>query len=91
MALPPSAGATNATEICPLPGVVTGWAGASGMVAGTTVAFDAGDSAESPMTLVAWTVHVYDLPFVSDCTEIGELVPELVPVAPPSLDVQVAV
>jgi hypothetical protein len=91
MALPPSAGATNATAICPLPAVVTGLAGVSGIVVGTTVALDAGDSLELPTTLVAWTVHVYDLLLVSDCTEIGELGPEAEPVAPPLLDVQVAV
>jgi hypothetical protein len=91
IALPPLFGATNATEIWPLPNVVTGWAGASGTVAGITVAIDAGDSAESPAALVAWTVHVYDLLLVRDCTEIGELEPVLLPKVPPLLDVQLAV
>ena len=47
IALPPLFGATKATEIWPLPKVATGWAGASGTVAGITVAADAGDVPQS--------------------------------------------
>lgn len=40
------------------------------VVAGVT-AFDVADSGELPVLLVAWTVKVYDTPFVRPLTVIG--------------------
>jgi hypothetical protein len=57
MALPPLDGATNATEIEPLPCVEVGTAGALGTVAGTADV-DAADATPLPATLVASTVQV---------------------------------
>jgi hypothetical protein len=90
IALPPVAGATNATEIEVLPLVSVAAAGAVGTVAGTAVA-EADDASESPTAFVATTAHVYDLPLVKANTMIGEAVPVFDPVVPPSLDVHVAV
>jgi hypothetical protein len=85
-----SAGATNATEICPLPRVGVGAASALGTAAGTAEP-EADDAVPLPSALVANTVQVYVLPFVKLDTTIGEVAPVLEPDAPPSLDVHVAV
>ena len=90
MAVPPLAGATKATEIPALARVRVGIAGVPGTVAGTEVA-EVDDGRPSPTAFVATTSHVYVLPLVNENTTIGELVPVFEPVAPPSLDVQVAV
>jgi hypothetical protein len=90
IALPPGFGATNATEIELLPFVSVAAAGAVGTVAGTADA-EAADADPSPTAFVASTVHLYVLPLVKADTAIGELAPVFDPVAPPSLDVHVAV
>jgi hypothetical protein len=77
IALPPSSGATNETEISSSPGATVGRAGADGTVLGTT-APDAGDAAPVPLAFVAFTVHVYNLPFVKPLTTIGEPAPDAV-------------
>jgi hypothetical protein len=86
IALPLFAGAVNVTTICWFPRVTDGCAGASGTVAGTTVS-DASDCGLVPTALVAVTVQVYVLPFVSPVTSIGEPLPLSLPDVPPSLDV----
>jgi len=90
MAEPPVAGATNATRICVLLMVSVGAACAEGTVAGI-VDTDGAYSGLLPTALVAWTVHVYVLPFVSADTRLGEVAPLLLPLTPPSLEVHVAV
>jgi hypothetical protein len=55
--LPPFAGAVNVTTMCWFPRATDGCAGASGTVAGTTLA-DADDAGLVPTSLVAVTVHV---------------------------------
>jgi hypothetical protein len=72
-----------------LPDATVGWAGADGTVLGTTAA-DATDAAPSPFAFVAVTVHVYDLPFVSDPTTRGEPPPDAEPGAPPFDEAQSA-
>jgi hypothetical protein len=57
IAAPLFAGAVNVTTICWFPRVTDGCAGASGTVAGTTVA-DAAEAGLVPTPLVAVTVHV---------------------------------
>jgi hypothetical protein len=57
IALPLPAGAVNVITICSFPRATDGCAGASGTVAGTTVA-DASDAGLVPTPLVAVTVHV---------------------------------
>jgi hypothetical protein len=65
--------------------------GGSGIVAGITAGLDAGDSGPGPVPFTASMVHVYDLPFVSPDTVMGDTAALLpVPVAPPLEDVQVA-
>jgi len=86
--LPPSLGAVNATEICALPAPTEGCGGAAGTVLGIAIA-DAGDAAPAPFTFVAVTVHVYDFPFVSPPTTIGDAAPDAKPVVPPFDDVHV--
>jgi hypothetical protein len=71
IALPPSAGATNETVTCALPATTVGAAGALGTVLGTTAA-DADDDAPVPFPFVAATVQVYDFPFVSPPTIVGD-------------------
>ncbi len=89
IALPPLFGAVNPTEICAAPGVTDGWTGADGIVLGTVAADDA-DAAPGPFAFVAVTVHVYDRPFVSAPTTIGEAAPLAEPAVPPFDDVQFA-
>jgi hypothetical protein len=88
--LPPSFGAVKLTEICAFPGVTPGWAGADGTVLGITTV-DAGDAGPAPFTFVAVTVHVYDFPFVSPATTVGEAVSFAEPAVPPFDDTQLAV
>jgi hypothetical protein len=57
----------------------------------TTTAADAVDWLLGPTAFVAVTVHVYVLAVVSAVRVIGLAVPELVPVTPPFVEVQVAV
>ena len=83
---PSSAGALNATDTCPFPGVPTTPVGAPGTAAGVTDA-DASLSGPSPDAFVACTVNVYPVPFVNPLTVIGE--PEPVPVAPSGVAVTV--
>jgi hypothetical protein len=80
--LPPSAGGTNDTVTCAFPAVSVGAAGALGIVLGMTVA-DAGDAGPAPLAFAAVTVHVYDFPFVSAPTAIGDAVSEAAPATPP--------
>jgi len=87
--LPPLKGATNETVSWPFPTPAVGWPGAVGTVLGIATA-DAGDDAPGPFAFVAVTVHVYDLPFDSDPTTIGEAAPEFVPVTPPFDETHVA-
>jgi len=89
MPLPPSFGGIKVTAICALPAFAEGCGGADGTVLGMTTA-DAGDGAPSPFAFVAVTVHVYDFPFVSPFTTIGEPAPDAEPAAPPFDDVQFA-
>ena len=90
--LPPlKAGALNVTAIWALPGATAGAAGGSGTVDGITVA-EAPESGPVPSAFLAATVHVYVLPFVRLETVMGDAAAgRLVPGAPPSEDVQVAV
>src|SRR5947199_409418 len=54
-------------------------------------ALEAADAGLLPMALVATTAHVYVLAFVNVVTVTGEVAPDADWVAPPSLDVAVAV
>ena len=54
-------------------------------------ALEAADAELSPMALVATTEHVYVLALVNVVTVSGDVAPDAVCVAPPSLEVQVAV
>lgn len=65
--------------------------GGPGAVVVTANAIDAVEAAESPTGFVAITEHVYERPFVSPMTVIGDVVPEAPRVAPPSVDEQLAV
>ena len=89
IALPPSNGATNATLICAFPAVTVGCAGGSGTKLGTTTT-DAGDDALVPFEFVAVIVQVYDLPFVSAETTIGDAEPNAAPEGPPFDDTHAA-
>jgi hypothetical protein len=53
-----------------------------GTVLGTTAA-DAGDNAPVPFAFVAVTVHVYDFPFVSPLTTVGDAMSAAEPGTPP--------
>jgi hypothetical protein len=61
------AGATHVTVACALPAVATTEVGAFDAPTGVT-AFDGADVGELPYTLVAVTVKVYEVPFVSPVT-----------------------
>ena len=80
----------NAISTEPLPRVSPVIDGASGTVAGTNDP-DAEDSVLSPTAFVAWTVHVYVLPFVKPDTVTGDAESDPDPDAPPSLESHVAV
>jgi hypothetical protein len=86
----PAALAVMATIAELLPRVTPVTDGASGTVPGANDA-DATDAELSPIALVAMTVHVYVLVLVRELTVIGEVAPLADWVAPPLLDVQVAV
>ena len=91
IASPPSeAGAENDTDADALPRVADTAVGAPGTVAGTNDP-DTDDSALSPTAFVAWTVHVYVLPFVKPDTVTGDAESDPDPDAPPSLESHVAV
>jgi hypothetical protein len=87
--LPLSAGAAKFTVICALPRVALGCAGASGAVGPGIAGAEAIDSGLEPSPFVAWTVHVYDVPFASDETTIGDAVPLLTDGVTPSVQVAV--
>ncbi len=75
IALPPLlAGATKATLTCALPRVATTAVGASGTVAGVTLA-DGAEGTLLPIALVAITVQVTAVPLVRPVTMIGDAVP----------------
>jgi len=82
IARPPSNGAPNDTFTFPLPATTLGLDGADGTEEGTT-AGDAGDTGPGPLTLLAETRHLYDLPFARPPTPMGEPEPLAVPGAPP--------
>ena len=72
---PVERGAAKATVTCALPGVAVTPVGASGTVAGVTLA-EGDDGALVPTALVAVTVHVTAVPFVRPATTMGEPAPE---------------
>jgi hypothetical protein len=80
------AGGPNETVACPLSAVASTLCGAPGVVAGMTV-FDGTDANPIPSRLLAITVNVYDVPFVSPLTVIGLAVP--VALTPPGCDTTV--
>ena len=91
MVLPPVlAGAVNVTvadpETCEMVEIV----GAPGTVAATK-AVEGAEAALVPTPLVAVTVQVYVLAFVSELTVTGELASDAASVVPPLLDVHVTV
>ena len=87
MAAPPVlAGAVKLTVALLFPAVAVPMAGAPGTVAGVRL-LDAAEAALVPALLVAVTVKVYGVPFVSPLTVIGLLAPEAV--CPPGLAVTV--
>ena len=90
MTLPPVPLAVTATMPELLPRVTPVIVGASGTVAATNDA-DGVEAAPSPIALVASTVQVYVLAFVSELTVTGEVAPLFDSVVPPSDDVQVTV
>ena len=79
-------GAVNEIVACPLPLTATTPVGASGTVAGATELL-AEDEILVPTALVAVTVNVYDVPFVSPVTVIGDEPP--VAVKTPTFEVTV--
>ena len=70
--------------------LIVGADGATGTVA-ETKELEADDAGLTPSALVAMTVQVYVLAFVSVPTVTGEVAPDADRVVPPSLDVHVAV
>jgi len=87
MALPPfDAGAVKDIVACALPAMAVPIVGEPGVVAGVTL-LDAAEAVPVPRVLVAFTVKVYAVPFVSPVTVIGLAVPVLV--TPPGEDVTV--
>ena len=86
---PPSeAGADQLTVACALPALAVTPVGAPGTVAGVTE-LDATEAVLVPTALVAVTVNVYDVPFVSPTTVAVSAPLVHVPVAPPGLAVAV--
>jgi hypothetical protein len=84
MADPPLlTGAVKLTVAPPFPAVAVPMAGAPGTVAAVTL-LEAADAAPVPTLLVAVTVKVYGVPFVSPLTVRGLLAP--LAVSPPGLD-----
>jgi hypothetical protein len=90
MGEPPFAGGENFTVMRASPGVTVGFAGADGGFV-SVVAADSGDAGPSPFALVANTVHVYVLPFVSPVTMMGDAAPDNVPGMPPLVEMHCAV
>jgi len=87
MALPPfDVGAVKDIVACAFPAVAVPIAGAPGVVEGVTL-LEAAEAVPVPRALVAFTVKVYAVPFVSPVTVIGLAVPVLV--TPPGEDVTV--
>jgi hypothetical protein len=89
IALPPLPFAVNATIAVLFPRVTPVTLGATGTVPATNEV-EAADALLSPKLFVATTVQLYVLLLVREATLIGEDAPDTVCVAPPSLDVQVA-
>jgi len=87
MAAPPVLeGAEKLTVALLFPEVAVPMAGAPGTVAGVTL-LEAAEALPIPTLLVAVTVKVYDVPFVSPLTAMGLVAP--VAVNPPGLDMTV--
>jgi hypothetical protein len=80
---PLSAGGVNVIVAWPFPAVAVPMVGALGTVAGTTE-FVVAEAVLVPNALLAVTVNVYVVPFVSPVTTIGEAPP--VAVNPPTFD-----
>jgi hypothetical protein len=74
-------GAVHETVTCALPATPVTPVGAPGMVAGVT-ALDGDDAGPVPTALVAVTVKVYEVPFVSPVT-VQVVAPVVVQVCPP--------
>jgi hypothetical protein len=87
MAAPPVLdGAVKLTVALLFPEVAVPIAGAPGTEAGVTL-LEAAEALPIPTLLVAVTVKVYDVPFVSPLTAMGLVAP--VAVNPPGLDMTV--
>ena len=87
MADPPLlAGVVKLTVALLFPAVAVPIVGAPGTVAGVTL-LEAAEALPVPTLLVAVTVKVYDVPFVSPLTAMGLVAP--VAVNPPGLDMTV--
>jgi len=87
MAAPPVLdGAVKLTVALLFPAVAVPVVGAPGIVAGVTL-LEAAEALPVPTLLVAVTVKVYDVPFVSPLTAMGLVAP--VAVNPPGLDMTV--
>ena len=69
---------------CVLPAIAEIFVGESGTVTGI-IALEGKDALLVPIAFVATTVNVYDVPFVSPVTMIGDTLP--VAVIPPGFDV----
>jgi hypothetical protein len=89
MAVPPSFGSLNVNVIAPFPGVADGCSSWSGTVCGIA-APDGELGGPSPSALVAVTVHVYVLPFVSPPTVTGDATCVADPAVPPFPDAHAA-
>jgi hypothetical protein len=87
---PPLNGAWTVTVTFALPGVTDGVEGRDGLVTITTVD-DGTENGPAPFEFLAKTRHVYVLPFVRFGTTIGDASPTSAPLAPPFVDVQLAV
>jgi hypothetical protein len=80
------AGGVNEIVTCPFPATALTLVGASGMVVGVTAEL-ATELVLVPAALLAVTVNVYAVPFVSPVTVIGE--PPPVALKPPTFEVTV--
>ena len=78
------AGAVHDTEACEAPAAAVTPVGAPGTVAAAVgvTAFDAAELADVPTAFVAFTVNVYDVPFVRPGTTT-DVAPDVDAVAPP--------
>jgi len=81
----------NETDAKPFPVVAVTPVGAVGRLDGTAGGLDGVEGKLGPKLFVAVTVQVYASPSVKEATVVGLDAAEPIPVAPPLLDVQVAV